>query len=112
MFSIQDILMYIQAGKYRLSEHVKDRMDSRDVTIDEIIEAIKMGRIISEHPDAEPNPSCLINGTTFSGRVLQIAIGLEIDGVILITVYDHDRDHMVMLGQKSKGRRNRNGRKR
>lgn len=46
------------------SRHVSDRMFQRNITADEVIEAVYNGKIIEEYPDDYPYPSCLILGIT------------------------------------------------
>lgn len=74
------------------SKHVSDRMFQRNITADEIIEAILNGKIIEEYPDDYPHPSCLILGITLRKRVLHIVVGITDTRIWIITVYEPTTD--------------------
>lgn len=69
------------------SKHVSDRMFQRNITTDEIVEAILNGKIIEEYPDDYPYPSCLILGITLRKRTLHVVVGVTEAKIWIITVY-------------------------
>ena len=69
------------------SKHVSDRMFQRNITTDEIVEAILNGKIIEEYPDDYPYPSCLILGITLRKRTLHVVVGVMETKIWIITVY-------------------------
>lgn len=81
-----------RAERIEFSRHVADRMFQRNITADEIVEAILNGTIIEEYPEDYPYPSCLILGITLKKRVLHIVIGAAADKIWIITAYAPDTD--------------------
>jgi hypothetical protein len=73
---------------YRL--HAVERMFERDITEEEVVNAVKSGIVIESYPDDKPYPSflCLFeNGR----KPLHVVYALsEEDTVIVITVYRPD----------------------
>lgn len=74
------------------SRHVSDRMFQRNISTDEIVEAVLNGKIIEEYPDDYPHPSCLILGATVRKRVLHVVVGITDNKIWIITVYVPDSD--------------------
>lgn len=74
------------------SRHVSDRMFQRNITADEVIEAVYNGKIIEEYPDDYPYPSCLIFGITFNKRFLHVVAGITDTKLWIITVYEPNPD--------------------
>jgi hypothetical protein len=86
---IDEIRAEITTGNYRFSDHAVKRMIKRSIDRIQIEEAILVGEIIEEYPDDKYSPSCLIYGTSTSGRHLHMQLSLP-PGVTVITAYDPD----------------------
>lgn len=76
-----------ESSKIKWSTHCLERMQERDITIDDIGNCIKSGEIIEEYPDDFPNPSCLIFGYTIEKRVLHVVVGIGGKVLYIITAY-------------------------
>lgn len=63
--------------KIKWSLHAMKRLRERRITIDDFLNAIAEGEIIEQYPDDYPTPSCLLMGTTVSGKPLHIVVGCD-----------------------------------
>lgn len=83
-----DIRECIESGQVRLTVHVRERMDQRDITTDELFQSLKKGKITERYPGDEPFPSCLIKGETQKGRPISVVCSLSPENIlVLITTY-------------------------
>ena len=91
MSLIQAIRHKFAADQFELSRHAVDRMLLRDVTVQEVREAMADGDVIEDYPQDKYGASCLILGFTRNGRVLHIQCSYPERPLIkLITVYEPD----------------------
>lgn len=74
-----------------ITQHTLTRCSQRNITIDEIIQAIKNGEIIEQCSDDYPNPSCLVLGITTNHKMLHVVCGTDYKNLWIITVYVPDK---------------------
>lgn len=74
-------------AKIKWSTHCLERMQERDIYIDDVEECIKSGEIIEDYPDDFPNPSCLIFGYTVEKKILHVVVGTDMEILYIITAY-------------------------
>jgi hypothetical protein len=76
---------------FEFSKHAVDRMIAREISVNEIREAIRNGEIIEDYPDDKYSPSCLIFGTTIKQRPIHLQCGYPTRPIVkVITVYEPD----------------------
>jgi len=83
---LDDIKRKVAIGDYRLTTHGFERCVERNVSPDELKNVILSGKIIESYPEDKYGPSCLIYGTTETGKILHVHCSIE--PVWIITVYD------------------------
>ena len=83
---LDEIKRKVSMGNYRLTIHAFERCVERNVFPDELKDVILSGEIIENYPEDKYGPSCLIYGTTETGKVLHVQC--SIDPVWIVTVYD------------------------
>jgi len=83
---IETIKNQVKKGDYRFTLHGFERCVERDISPDEVQDAILSGEVIEDYPKDKYGPSCLIYGLTKQGRVLHTQCSLE--PVWIITAYD------------------------
>lgn len=71
------------------TEHAVRQMIKRQITDDEVRDAILFGEIIEDYPDDKYSPSCLILGATRAGRPLHVQCS-DPPRVRVVTVYQPD----------------------
>ena len=59
---IDHIRTMIENGDYEVTQHAIDRMHQRGVTLDQVLNVFKLGRIHSERVKEKPLPKCLVAG--------------------------------------------------
>lgn len=69
------------------SKHCLERMQERDIGIEDIESCLESGEVIEDYPNDFPHPSCLIFGYTNAGKVLHTIVGLSHDTIFLISAY-------------------------
>ena len=77
---------------FTVTRHGQKRMEQRNITLDDVISAIRSGEIIEEYPEDFPFPSCLILGKSIFGRPLHMVVSLENSQIYLITAYFPNSD--------------------
>jgi hypothetical protein len=83
---IEDIRDKVRKGECRLTLHALERCIERDISPDEIGEAILDGEIIEYYPNDKYGESCLLCGRTSSGKCLHVQCSLA--PVWIVTAYD------------------------
>ena len=88
---IEAIQTKIVNDQFELSKHAVDQSILRQIRLHEIVEAIANGQIIEDYPNDKYAPSCLICGTTQTGRTIHIQSSYPSRLLIkIITVYEPD----------------------
>ena len=82
--TIQDLY---NNSKISWSKHCLERMQERDICIDDVGRCIQTGEIIENYPDDFPHPSCLIFGYTLQKKVLHTVAGTDGNILFMITAY-------------------------
>jgi hypothetical protein len=99
---IKDIRAKITLGQYEFSQHAVDQSIIRHISVQELIEAVATGEIIEDYPKDKYGPSCLVFGTTHTGRPLHIQCSYPSRPLVkIITLYEPEPDRWIDF----KGRR-------
>ena len=72
----------------RFTVHAQQEMVEEAITLDEVLEAIKVGHILENYPEHRRGACCLLNGFTSNRRPLHIVCTTVRPTLILITVYE------------------------
>ena len=81
----------IRNQNYLLTDHASKRGVERAITSAEIEQVVLGGEVIEDYPDDKYSPSCLILGTTASGRILHVQLSYP-PNVKIITLYEPSPD--------------------
>lgn len=76
------------------TEHAIRQMLKRQITVDEVRDAVLSGEIIEDYPDDKYSPSCLLYGRTQAGRPLHVQCSAP-PRVRVVTVYQPDPDEWI-----------------
>ena len=80
------------------SRHAVQRGVDRDIPPEDILDAIRTGEVIEDYPRDKYGPSCLILGTTRTGRPLHVQCSYPTRPVLkIITVYEPDPELWIGL---------------
>ena len=94
---LEEIRSKMLRRQYEFSKHTVDQSLIRNISVDEVEEAIS-GRceIIENYPDDKYGPSCLILGFTKAGHPLHLQCSYPSRPLIkIITLYEPDPDLWV-----------------
>lgn len=83
---IESIKKQVRAGAHKLTIHAFERCVERDISPNEIRDAILSGEVIEDYPEDKYGPCCLIYGITQEGKILHVQC--SVDPVWIITAYD------------------------
>lgn len=84
---LQIIQNLYHTGKIRWSTHCLERMQERDISINDVGKCIVSGEIIEDYPNDFPYPSCLIFGYSINYKVLHTVVGTDERVLYIITAY-------------------------
>ena len=88
---IEQIRTKIQAGQFEFSKHAVDQSILRQISVQELREAIADSEIIEDYPEDKYGPSCLILGFAQAGRPLHIQCSYPSRPLVkIITLYEPD----------------------
>jgi len=87
----EQIRTKIKAGQFEFSKHAVDQSILREISVQELRQAIANGEIIEDYPEDKYGPSCLIFGSTQAGRPLHIQCSYPSRPLVkIITLYEPD----------------------
>lgn len=84
---IETIQNLYKNAKLKWSKHCLERMQERDISIDDVKNCIQTGEIIENYPNDFPHPSCLIFGYTINQKILHTIVGSDGETLFFITAY-------------------------
>jgi hypothetical protein len=84
---IDSVKKLYKSEKIKWSVHCVERLQERDISIDDVGNCIISGEIIEDYPDDFPYPSCLIFGYTIKNEVLHVVVGTDNQFLYIITAY-------------------------
>ncbi len=84
---IEAIQSLYNDSKINWSKHCLERMQERDITIDDVRKCINTGEIIEDYPADFPHPNCLIFGYTLKEEILHTVVGSDGNTLFIITAY-------------------------
>ena len=97
-------LYNISDSNIKWAKHCFERMQERDISINDVESCLQTGEIIEDYPDDFPHPSCLIFGYTKKNKILHIVVGSNGDSIFFITAYYPNTDKFEMDLKTRKGR--------
>ena len=84
--NLEKIRALVKKGRYRITLHAQERMDQRNITLEELKEVLYHGDVIEKYPWDRPYPSCLVLGRVRGGFPLYVVCSLG-EEVHIITVH-------------------------
>lgn len=73
-----------------ITEHARQRLVERGITVNDVIKCIAEGEIIKQYEDDKPFPSCLILGMAVDDRYIHVVVSHDDEFIYLITAYHPD----------------------
>lgn len=91
MSVVQELRSKFYKDEFEFSKHAVDQTILREISVQEIRDAVRDSEIIEDYPDDKYYPSCLLLGFTNQNRPLHIHCSYPTrDLVKIVTVYEPD----------------------
>ncbi len=87
MYNIEDFRKINKSENIVVTLHGQLRLNERNISIDDVMNAINNGEIIEEYPKDFPFPSCLILGISLANNYIHVVVSMEENKIYLITAY-------------------------
>jgi len=89
---IADIQEALREKRFRITDHADEEAKEDEIILDDILHSVRRGDIIENYPTDLPYPSCLVLGTTPSGRPLHSVWAYDESNswAVLVPVYCPD----------------------
>lgn len=91
MISIELLRKLNEPEHIALTEHARQRLVERGITINDIMRCIAEGEIIKQYEDDKPFPSCLILGMAVNDKYIHVVVSCDSEFIYLITAYYPDK---------------------
>jgi len=97
MGMLEEIRRKVKQRQYEFSKHAVDQSIIREISVEEMEEAISGGsELVEDYPEDKYGPTCLILGFTKTGRPLHMQCSYPSRPLIkIITLYEPDPDLWV-----------------
>ena len=101
MTLIEAIREKVAANAFEFSQHAVDQTILRRISVQEIREAIRTGKVIEDYPDDKYGPSCLVLGFAANGKAIHLQCSYPSRPVIkIVTVYEPDPNEWIGYEQR------------
>lgn len=90
MLEITEIRKHNVLEKIAVTKHARNRLIERNITMDDIVNAVSTGEIIKQYEDDKPLPSCLILGYSEKNKKMHVVVSIDEEYMYLITAYYPD----------------------
>ena len=87
MYTIEDFRKLNRSENIVITLHGQLRLNERNISVDDVMNAIENGEIIEQYPEDFPFPSCLILGISVKDTYIHIVVSIKEDKIYLITAY-------------------------
>ena len=96
MMLIEELRAKFTRDEFEFSKHAVDQSMLREISVQEIRNAIRVGEIIENYPNDKYGPSCLIFGVTNANRPIHIQCSYPSRPLVkVITVYDPNPNRWI-----------------
>ena len=93
---IATIQQALQSGHYTITVHAHQQMLDRDITFDDVENAVRFGQVVERDQEAQPYPKILVSGPMeLSGDAIHLVFSRppEEQSIRLVTVYFPEERH-------------------
>lgn len=91
MFDVNELRAKFLSDAFEFSKHAVDQTLLREISVQEIQEAIESAEVIEDYPNDKYGPSCLLFGMTKDNRPLHIQCTYPTLSIVkVITAYQPD----------------------
>jgi len=100
---INELRSKIAANQFEFTRHALDQSILRDITVQELREAMENGEVIEDYPLDKYGRSCLVFGMTKSDRPIHIQCSHPSREIVkIITLYQPDPEQWIDYKERRK----------
>ena len=92
MLDIKDLRNLCLDKNIAITKHAKNRLIERNISLENIKNAIQTGEIIEQYENDKPFPSCLLLGETEQSKYIHIVVSIDGGFIYIITAYCPDEN--------------------
>ena len=92
MININDMRNLCYDKSIAVTKHAKNRLSERNITVENIKNAIQTGEIIEQYEDDKPFPSCLLLGKAEQNKYIHAVASVDNEFLYIITAYSPDEN--------------------
>ena len=93
---LEQIQYKMSKGMFEFSKHAVDQSIIRNISVQELQEAMTFGELIEDYPDDKYGPTCLLLGFTQKNRPLHVQCSYPSRPLVkIITLYEPDANRWV-----------------
>ena len=98
---IKELRSKFAKEEFEFSKHAVDQTILRNITVQEIREAMNTGEVIEDYPEDKYGSSCLVFGLTKQKRPIHIQCSYPTRSLIkIITIYEPDLKQWIEFRQR------------
>ncbi len=98
---IEELREKIASDQFEFSKHAVDQIIARRISVQELREVVEGGEVIEDYPDDKYGPSCLLFGTTATGRPLHVQCSYPSRQLVkVITLYEPEPERWIDLKRR------------
>ncbi len=101
--ALENIRRLASTGALRVTQHAQQEMVEDDVVLDDVLAAIRSGKILENYAEHRRGPCCLLVGYTVEDRPLHVVCTTVQPILVLITVYKPKRPKWLTPTQRRSG---------
>ncbi len=85
---IEQIRDQVSCQAIRVTAHAQAEMVEEEITLDEVLEALRSCRVLEDYPEHRRGACCLLGGRSAANRPLHVVCTTAQPVLIVITVYE------------------------
>jgi len=103
MLNINDLRNLCHDKSIAITKHAKNRLTERNITVENIKNAVRTGEIIEQYENDKPFPSCLLLGQTEQNSHIHVVASIDNGFLYIITAYYPDENEWEIDLKTRKG---------
>ena len=103
MLNINDLRNLCHDKNIAITKHAKNRLTERNITVENIKNAVRTGEIIEQYENDKPFPSCLLLGQTEQNSHIHVVASIDNGFLYIITAYYPDENEWEIDLKTRKG---------
>lgn len=92
MLKINNLQNLCRDENIAITKHARTRLVEREISINDIQNAIRSGEIIEQYEDDKPFPSCLLLGLAEKNKHIHVVVSVGGGYLYIITAYEPDEN--------------------